>query len=91
MITIEVCYVNPSKQKLISLQVEESCTVLQAIQRSNILVEFPEIDLSVNKVGIFSQPVSLSHSLTAGDRIEIYRPLTMDPKQRRFKKVSKSK
>lgn len=87
MIEIEVCYCSPSKQQLVPLTVDDSCSVLQAIQRSNILIDFPEIDLSNNKVGIFSKPVSLSQPLKTGDRIEIYRPLVMDPKQRRLNRL----
>lgn len=49
--------------------------------QSGILSQFPEIDLSTNKIGIFSRPIKLTDVLKEGDRIEIYRPLLADPKE----------
>ncbi len=83
MISITVCYATPEKQVQIALSVEESCTVELAIKRSNILEQFPEIKLSAIAVGIFGQRVKLDSNLQDGDRIEIYRPLIMDPKEAR--------
>lgn len=66
-----------------SLTVEASCTVALAIRRSGLLTEFPEIDLGTARVGIFSRQVKLDTLVKDGDRIEIYRPLIIDPKQAR--------
>ncbi|MMZ70797.1 Persistence and stress-resistance antitoxin PasI [compost metagenome] len=51
----------------------------------------PEIDLSVNKFGIYSHPVKGSEPVQDGDRIEIYRPLIADPKEMRKKRAEKAK
>lgn len=83
MIAVIVCYATPEKQVQIALSVEESSTVELAIRRSKIVEQFPEIKFATIKVGIFSQPVKLDSNLQAGDRIEIYRPLTIDPKELR--------
>lgn len=83
MISITVCYATPEKQVQIPLSVEESCTVELAIRRSKIMEPFPEIKFAHIKVGIFSQPVKLDSNVQAGDRIEIYRPLSIDPKELR--------
>lgn len=83
MIHIIVVYATPQQQVEIPLTVEESCTVALAIKRSGILQRFPEIKFSSIKVGIFSKRVALDASLHEGDRIEIYRPLILDPKQAR--------
>lgn len=82
MIRIEVAYALPQRQRLIALEVEEDCTVLAAVQRSGITNEFPEIDLASARYGIFSTPVNnpAEQILRAGDRVEIYRPLIIDPK-----------
>lgn len=80
MITIEIAYANCIKQMLKSISVPTSSTVEQAILASNILTEFPEINLTVNTIGIFSKKVTLNTQLQMGDRIEIYRPLVIDPK-----------
>ena len=80
---IEIAYASSDKQVVKSLSVPHNCNVEQAILASNILAEFPEINLTVNAIGIFSKKVTLTTPLQKGDRIEIYRPLTIDPKQAR--------
>lgn len=83
MITVEVVYALPQHQFVTTLQLPLESTVKDAIEQSGILEQFPEINLSNNKIGIFSQRVSLERQLSAGDRVEIYRPLQVDPKQKR--------
>lgn len=83
MIDIEIGYATPQQQRVIPLTVAAGCTVEAAILQSGILTHFPEIDLRQQPVGIFAKVVSLLHRVTKGDRIEIYRPLTIDPKQAR--------
>ncbi|MBB71025.1 MAG: RnfH family protein [Legionellales bacterium] len=86
---IEIVYALPDEQELLTLTVAAGTTVQQAIEASNILTKYPEIDLNENKVGIFSKLVSLDTVLRDKDRIEIYRPLTIDPKEARFLRVKK--
>jgi len=62
------------------LEVPEDSVVEEAIRRSGILECFPEIDLAKQKVGIYGKLVTLDSPLADGDRIEIYRPITADPK-----------
>lgn len=83
MIAIEVAYAKPDQQIIIPVTIPELSTVEQAIHLSGILKQFPEINLATAKIGIFSKLISLSAIVGAGDRIEIYRPLTIDPKQAR--------
>lgn len=61
------------------LDVPEGTTVRDAIDRSGLLVEFPEIDLSTQKVGIYGKVAKLDAVLEEGARVEIYRPITADP------------
>jgi putative ubiquitin-RnfH superfamily antitoxin RatB of RatAB toxin-antitoxin module len=82
-ISVEVVYADSQQQLLVAMQVPENCTVETVIQQSEILKQFPEIDLAVNHVGIFSRLVTLNTVVEEGDRIEIYRPLLIDPKQAR--------
>lgn len=86
-INIEIAYATPLNQLVIPLQMTEPCTVEQAILQSGILLQYPEIQLENNKVGIFSKVVPLSTLLKDGDRVEIYRPLIIDPKQARLRRV----
>ena len=83
MIRIEVAYALPDRQDIVALDVEEGCNIQTAIEKSGILQRFPEIDLTRQKVGVFSKRRELSDLLQAGDRVEIYRPLTIDPKDLR--------
>src|SRR5690348_8780548 len=82
-ITIEVAYAMPKKQVILSLEVKADSTLEEAIQQSGILEHFPELDLKQQTVGVFSQPKELSEKAEEGNRIEIYRPLTLDPKEAR--------
>ncbi len=90
-IQIEIVYGVPNKQKLLTLMVDEGCSVEQAIHESGMLTLFNDIDLAVNKVGIWNRAVKLSNILEDLDRIEIYRPLIADPKEARKKRAEKAK
>lgn len=90
-LNIEVVYGVPNKQRLVAFTVAANCNVEDAIGQSGLLSEFKDIDLSVNKVGIWNRVVKLSEVLTDGDRIEIYRPLIADPKEVRKRRAEKAK
>ena len=91
MIHIIVAYATPTKQVEIPVEVEENCTVALAIQRSGVLQQFPDINLAQATVGIYSKRVALDAGLRDGDRIEIYRPLKIDPKQARLLRAARAK
>ncbi|KON82414.1 RnfH family protein [Azoarcus sp. PA01] len=82
---IGVAYSEPSHQVWLNLEVPDGTTVGAAIERSGILAQFPHIDLAVQKVGVFAKVVKLDTPLKHGDRVEIYRPITCDPKAVRKK------
>lgn len=90
-IIIEVAYATPEKQSIIKIAVSAGCTVQTAINQSGILTIFPEIDLTQQKVGIFSKACALTDVVRKGDRIEIYRPLTIEPKEARRAKAKLQK
>lgn len=58
-----------------------------AIQASGFMHEFANVDWQANGVGIFGKRVDAEHSLADGDRIEIYRALTFDPKESRRRRA----
>jgi putative ubiquitin-RnfH superfamily antitoxin RatB of RatAB toxin-antitoxin module len=92
--TVEVAYARPTDQRIIEVQVAPGSTLETAIDRSGILELYPEIDLNQQKVGVFGQIKKLNDMVCEGDRIEIYRPLTIDPMEARRNKaemVKKSK
>ncbi len=77
---IGVAYGSARRQAWLNVDLDDGATVKDAIDRSGILKQFPEIDLEKFKVGIFSKVVALDAKLVDGDRVEIYAPLTVDPK-----------
>lgn len=91
MISIEVAFALPDKQIIIPIQVKVGTTVRVAIEQSGILKQCADINLSTMSVGIFSHKVALDTMVNAGDRIEIYRPLLIDPKQARRKRAARQK
>jgi len=91
LITVEVAYALPTKQSLVSVAIDKNATVEEAIQASNLLHEYPDIDLSKTKVGVWSRVVRLKDTLIDGDRIEIYRALIADPKEIRKRRAEKAK
>ncbi|OQW43107.1 MAG: RnfH family protein [Proteobacteria bacterium SG_bin4] len=84
---VEVAYALPQNQVLKQLNVTEGCTVGQALLSSELLNDYPEIDLARNRIGIFGKFVQLDDLLQPHDRIEIYRSLIIDPKEARRKRV----
>jgi len=89
MITIEVAYALPEQQWLLEEKVPAGTTVGEALEKSLIHEYVP--DLKIERVGIWSKPVKMDQVLQEGDRIEIYRPLLVDPKARRRKEAQKRK
>ena len=90
-ISVEVVYALPQKQEILSLKLRSGAQVSEAIERSGILRDFPEIDLASAKVGIYGKQVKLDAVLRDKDRIEIYRPLIADPKEIRRKRAAEGK
>ncbi len=89
MIEVEIAVALENHQLLLAVQVAQGTTVLEAIHQSGVMNHFPDIDLNRHKVGIFSRVVSLDRIVNAGERIEIFRPLSIDPKEARRAKARK--
>jgi putative ubiquitin-RnfH superfamily antitoxin RatB of RatAB toxin-antitoxin module len=89
---VEIVYGIAAKQTCLQQSVKPGTTVLEAIQQSGMLQRWPEIDLlALNKVGIFGKFATLDTRVNDNDRIEIYRPLDIDPKQARLLRAARSK
>lgn len=80
---VEVVYGTPKECCLVAVKVSQDATVKASILASGLLEKFTAIDLTTQTIGIFSKKVDLTAIPRHGDRIEIYRPLFMDPKERR--------
>lgn len=83
MIAVEVVYAHPGRQFLHAVKLDAGATVKQAIVNSGVLSDFPELSLETVSAGVFGRKVALDYRLSEGDRVEIYRPLVIDPKEAR--------
>ena len=83
---IEVIYALPNEQKSFFVETEKAITVRQAIEQSKVLHTYSDLTSSLDnlKVGVYGQIVDMDHPLNDRDRVEIYRDLTIDPKQARM-------
>lgn len=76
---VGVVYSEPGQQVWLNLDVPNESTVVEAIERSGILKQFPHVELAERKLGVFGRVVKPDTVLKAGDRVEIYRPIIADP------------
>ena len=91
LVEVEIVYGKTGSARVIRQKVPAGTTLRQAIEQSGILAIHPEIDLDENKVGIFSRKRELRDPVHDGDRIEIYEPLKVDPKEARRRRANKAK
>ncbi len=88
MMTVEVVYALPDDQDLREIRVPTDATAADAIRASGLLERFSEIDLAQQPIGIFGRRCEPGQMLQPGDRVEIYRPLIADPKERRRRRAA---
>jgi len=90
-IDVEVAYAQPDCQVLLRLRVATGTSAGEAVRQSGLLQRFAEIDSQNLTIGIFGDPVSPCAPLAQGDRVEIYRPLQVDPKEARRLRAARSR
>lgn len=90
-IEVEVVFALAERQELVAIALPPGATVGDAIEQSGIAAKFPEQDLSACETGIWGRLVDRSRSLQDGDRVEIYRPLEIDPREARRKLAAEGK
>ncbi|MEX1196837.1 MAG: RnfH family protein [Pseudohongiellaceae bacterium] len=95
MISVEVAWAEPGRHWLRELSVPAGTTARQTVIRSGIDDQWPEVDVECAPLGIFSrkldgrqQPLPDEYMVQPGDRVEIYRPLEVDPKQARRQRAA---
>lgn len=79
MINVGVAYATIEEQAWLEISLMEGANIKEAIEMSGILKKFPDIDLNKQKVGIFGEIRELDGIVEDGDRVEIYRPIKIDP------------
>ena len=92
LITIEVAYGESQRQHIETLTVKPGTSIKEVLAQPLKLKQmFPNMHIDADAVGLFSKRVSVNTVLIPGDRIEIYRPLLIDPKQARRQRAAKSR
>ena len=90
-VKVEVAYATPEEQKIIAVDILVGTSMYDAVVQSGITDIFPQINIDTDKMGIFGKAVKnpKDHEMREGDRVEIYRPLIIDPKQARLNRAAK--
>lgn len=86
-ITVEVAYAGPDRQFTYRLNLPAGSTVMQAIEASGLSQAVPGLVIDPSRLGVFSRKVAPNQVLNEGDRVEVYRPLTLDPKEARRRRA----
>lgn len=84
---VQVCYARPGFSFLQNLVVSEGATLQSAIECSGLLKAAPEINLEIDRVGVWGKLKTRDTVLRERDRVEVYRSLTADPKESRRKRA----
>jgi putative ubiquitin-RnfH superfamily antitoxin RatB of RatAB toxin-antitoxin module len=86
-----VVYALPEQQTVRELDVPESATVADAVARSGLLQQYPEIGQRPLACAIYGRAVADSYILRADDRVEVLRPLQVDPKESRRRAAARGR
>ncbi|WP_302140278.1 RnfH family protein [Halomonas alkalicola] len=95
-IAVEVAFALPGHQAVVALSVPLGTTASEAVVLADLPGRFPELPAETFEqpdLGIFGRRLRepASHRLRAGDRVELYRPLTIDPKQARLARAAEKR
>jgi putative ubiquitin-RnfH superfamily antitoxin RatB of RatAB toxin-antitoxin module len=88
---VEVVYALPERQALIAISIPAGATAGDAVAQSGIAGRFPGQDLSACQLGVWGRLVDRDQILEDGDRVEIYRPLEIDPREARRRLAAEGK
>lgn len=96
LLSVEVAFALPHRQRLVSLEVEPGTTAAEAVDRAHLPGLFPEVPTEVfrqPKMGVFGRMLREPHGyrLRDGDRVEVYRPLVIDPKAARLARAQRQR
>ena len=80
---VEVVFALPERQVLLTVNLADGATVADALEASRIARQFPGEGLDTLQTGLWGQPVDRDRPVKDGDRVELFRPLEMDPREAR--------
>jgi putative ubiquitin-RnfH superfamily antitoxin RatB of RatAB toxin-antitoxin module len=90
-ISISVVYALPEQQELVKLRVPPGTTVAEAVTLSGLSSRFPELATAPLQCAIFGRVVPLGQVVIDGDRVEVLRPLLIDPKESRRQAAARAR
>lgn len=85
---IEIVYALTHEQWIKSIPYTEGITAIEAAERSGLMDDHPEIRGRPLVLGFFGDEIGHRHVLSDGDRVEICRPLSLDPREMRRRAVA---
>ena len=88
---VEVAYAAAERQVLVALDVDAGATVETALRQAAGHAAFEDLDLDCMPVGVYGKQVDRGRRLRPGDRVELYRPLLLEPKEARRRRALASR
>ena len=89
-IRVSVVYAEPGDAFVAEVSLPDGATVVDAIERSSICLARPDVEIREDRVGVFARKAKFATPLRDGDRVEIYRPLKIDPKEARRERARRT-
>ena len=90
-LSVEVVLATPGEQALVTVVVEEGASVADVIAASGMATRFPDLEVAALPAGIWGRPVPKDTLVRDGDRVELYRPLEIDPREARRQRARAGK
>jgi putative ubiquitin-RnfH superfamily antitoxin RatB of RatAB toxin-antitoxin module len=84
---VEVVYALAAGEDAVRIELPAGATAIEAVRASGLLERHPEIDLERQGIGVYGRRVAQTARLADGDRVEVYRPLLLDPKEARRRRA----
>ena len=88
---VVACCPAPHQVDQVQISLPADATVGEALRASGLLSRHPEIDLAQHRLGVWGKLRGAGDALRDGDRVEVYRPLTVDPKEARRQRYRKQR
>lgn len=87
-IRVEVVYAQPQRAWRKSLQLAAGSTAIEAFEASGLRAQVAELESVEPDLGVFAHPCAHDRVLQDGDRLEVYRPLLIDPMEARRRRAA---
>lgn len=84
---VELIYALPDEQHRLHLELAPGATVADVLEAARKLAPFSDLPLERMPVGVYGRLVERDHALGPDDRVELYRPLPVDPKEARRRRA----